>query len=76
VTDEEKAQVKKENEEALASARDDLKSTMQGAELLRGSDDQFAKTTAEMHKEIKEPNLALVKKHLGEIKQAWGIDKK
>lgn len=76
VTDEEKAQVKQENEAALTAAKDDLKSTMQGAELLKGSDDQFAKTTAEMHKEIKEPNLGLVRKHLAEIKQAWGVDKK
>ncbi len=76
VTDDEKAQVNKDNEEGFANAKSEIETLMQASQLLADSDGQWKKQQAEAHKNIKEENLVLVKKHLKEVQDAWGIQDK
>jgi hypothetical protein len=73
VTDEEKAQVKEENERGSADAKSEVETTSQAVQLLKDNDAAVAKQEAEMHKNVIPENLALVKKHLKELREAWGM---
>jgi hypothetical protein len=73
VTDDDKAQVRKENEEALAATQAELDTLIGAGQLLADSDGQWQKQRDELHKDVKEPNLALVKKHLPQIQDVWGM---
>jgi hypothetical protein len=76
VTDEEKAQVKQENEQGLASAKSDLETAMQAGQFIADAEVNFKKQMAESHKDVKEENLKLVKKHNKELQEAMGMDEK
>jgi hypothetical protein len=76
VTDEEKEQTKAQNAKGLADARSELEQLAQVSTLLADAEVQYKKQRDEMHKSVKEENLTLVKKHLKELKEAWGMDEK
>ena len=76
VTDEDKAQVKTENAEGLASAKSEVEILKQARDLLAESDGQIKKQQAEAQKNLKPQNVALARKHLKELQEAWGMDDK
>jgi hypothetical protein len=76
VGDEEKAQVIKENEAGLANAKSEAETLTQAVQLMSDSDGSSKKQRDELLKDIKPENLALVKKHLKELQEAWGMDVK
>lgn len=73
VGDEEKAQVKQENEQGLANAKSELETLTQATAFIKDAEANFQKQSAELRKGINADNLALVKKHLKEVQEAWGI---
>jgi hypothetical protein len=76
VTDEEKAQVKAENTEGLAAAKSEVDLLKQAGQLLAEADGQTRKQQDEVQKDLKPQNVALARKHLKELQDAWGMEEK
>lgn len=72
-TDDEKAQVKKENDDMIASLNIDLANAQQGLLQLDQALAQFTKSQQEQQAKIPPQNLQLFKKHQAEFETAWGI---
>ncbi len=76
MTDEEKAEFKKQNEEQIASIRGEIKDTEQGMQLLSESGAALAQNFQQSGGEAVPPqNVALMKKHREEFEKAWGMKK-
>ena len=74
-TDEEKAEVKKQNDEMIASAKSDIDNTNQALKILDESGGAMVKQFREQKAKDKIPqqNVDLLKKHQKEFQDAWGI---
>lgn len=73
VTDDEKAEVKKQNDEMVAQVKDDIKSSEDGLKLLQESGGSIIKSFKTDDGKIPKQNVELLKKHLKEFQDAWGI---
>ena len=75
-TDEEKAEVKKQNDEAIAGAKTEISDTEQGLKLLNESAQSFMKSFQQTDTDkAPAPNVELLRKHRGEFEQALGLAK-
>ena len=76
VTDEEKAEFKKQNEEQITSIQNDIKDAEKGLQLLNESGNALAQNFQQAAGEAPPPqNVALLKKHRDDFEKAWGIKK-
>ena len=74
-TDDEKTQVRKQNDEMSASTKSEIEGTQQALKILDESGGTMVKQFQDQKKETKTPqqNIELLKKHLKEFQDAWGI---
>jgi len=77
VTEDEKAQMKKDNDEQIASLQSEINNMQQGMMLLEKSGSSYAKAIHGENDKNKIPtqNLDLLRKHRGEFKQTWQMKK-
>lgn len=73
-TDEEKEQVKQENESTIASTRQQVEQLQEAGKLLSESSELGLKQFEENRPESAAQNVELLRKHLGEFAQIWKID--
>jgi hypothetical protein len=73
VSDEEKAEVKKQNEEMVTQVNDEIRSNEEGLKLLHESGDSIIKSFKADDGKVPKQNVELLKKHLKEFQDAWGI---
>ena len=75
VTDDEKAEVNKQHDEMIAAARADIDNVKQAINILDESGGAIVKQFQDQKKQNKTPeqNMDLLKKHLKEFQDAWGI---
>ena len=75
-TDDEKSDVKKRNEEQIASIQNEIKDTEQGLKLLDESGGSMLKAFQQQDGDKAPPkNVELIKKHRAEFEQTWGMKK-
>jgi len=73
VTDEEKAEVKKQNDDAVSQTKEEINSTEQALKLLQESGQSIVNQFKTEDSKIPPQNVALLKKHLKEFQGVWGI---
>jgi hypothetical protein len=74
-TDEEKAEIKKQNEDMIASTKGEIDNTTQAMKILEESGGAMMKQVKEnkTKEKIPQQNIDLLKKHQKEFQDAWGI---
>lgn len=76
LSDEEKSDFKKRNDEQIASLQNDIKDTEQGLKLLDESGGAVLKAFQQQDGDKAQPkNVELIKKHRAEFEQMWGMKK-
>jgi hypothetical protein len=73
VTDDEKAEVKKRNDELVASLKGEVNDTEQGLKMLDESRDSVARAIPHGEDQPPPQNFELVQKHRAQFEQLWGI---
>jgi colicin import membrane protein len=75
LTDDEKAEVKKENDDQVTALTNDISEGEQGLKLLDESVQTYAKTIQEQKAKNPVPpqNVELLKKHITEFETVWGV---
>ena len=75
VSDEDKAEVKKANEEEIASLKTDIAEGEKGIQLLDESGQTFARSMQEQRAKdpIPQQNIDLLKKHQADFEKVWGV---
>ena len=76
VTNEEKAQLKLDNEQGLVLTREQIKQLHEGLAMLKDSDVQMKKLADDQSKECPPANRDLIKKHMKEFAVSFGITEK
>ncbi|MCC7351481.1 MAG: hypothetical protein IT446_13015 [Phycisphaerales bacterium] len=73
-TDQEKEQVKQENDSAIASTRQQIEQLQESGKLLAETLDQSLKQYEESRPQSPAPNVQLLRDHLAEFAQIWKIE--